>query len=703
MKTKIHQLAAGSALLLTAFSSAFATPVVSRLTPPSLLFSTGSGGAPYIARFLPGQRFDLQATVQPDSGQTITGATFKVDNVAVSGTVTLIACTQTGTLQSGSKLSTLATGSVSPTLRAYSTLTPGVHTLTVTATQSDSLTATASTEFEVVSITQTGRKAKNLIVMIGDGMGIAHRTAARIMYKMVVSGKSLAPLEMDSMSSVALVKTSSLNSIVTDSAPGAACYSTGNKCNNNQEGVFPDDTLAKFDNPRVEFVGEYLARTQGKSLGIVTTADVFDATPAAFAVHTQDRGAGTGIVDQYLDEAVPKANLTVLLGGGRKWFLQSAPTVNPTWPNSVTGTGSARVSNLDYVLPSELATGWGLTGAQAGNASDTNRDLITDFQAAGFTYVPDRTSLLANSAAATKLLGLFNLANMNVALDKIDGQRGTIPSGSSQTIVADYGFTDQPMLNEMTTAALNVLKKNTNGFVLMVEGASIDKQAHNMDTDRWLLETIEFDKAIGVAKAFAVANPDTLVLVTADHECAGVNIIGASTVTDAALQTNISTAGAVTGTSSTNGANLSGVITALRGTGATSDVVGTYDNAKFPVYSLAADGYPTTTDVDYRMLIGYAANADRYEDWRKNPKPLKDTQQIFSGQAPLSTYPAGPTAQDTAGKFYITGQVGGSSAVHTASDIPLTASGRGSSLFKGSLDNTDVFFLAMQAVLGGAN
>jgi len=85
-----------------------------------------------------------------------------------------------------------------------------------------------------------------------------------------------------------------LNSIITDSAPGAACYSTGNKCNNNQQGVFPDDTLAKFDNPRVELIGEYLGRTEGKALGIVTTADVFDATPAAFGSHTQDRGAGTG-------------------------------------------------------------------------------------------------------------------------------------------------------------------------------------------------------------------------------------------------------------------------------------------------------------------------------------------------------------------------------------------------------------------------
>jgi alkaline phosphatase len=132
-------------------------------------------------------------------------------------------------------------------------------------------------------------------------------------------------------------------------------------------------------------------------------------------------------------------------------------------------------------------------------------------------------------------------------------------------------------------------------------------------------------------------------------------------------------------------------------------VVGTYDLASFPVYTLATDGYPATTDVDYKMLIGYAANSDRYEDWLTNPRPLRDSQQPFNGSAPLNTYPNGPLNRDVAGNFLITGQVPGSSAVHTGSDIPLTASGRGASLFKGVLDNTDVFFLAMQAAIGGVD
>ena len=107
---------------------------------------------------------------------------------------------------------------------------------------------------------------------------------------------------MDDFPVTGMVKTASLNSIVTDSSPGMAAYVNGNKSNNNQQGVFPDDTLDAFDNPRVEYLSEYLHRTQGKALGLVTTSDVFDATPAANAIHTANRGAGTGIVDQYFDD-----------------------------------------------------------------------------------------------------------------------------------------------------------------------------------------------------------------------------------------------------------------------------------------------------------------------------------------------------------------------------------------------------------------
>ncbi len=668
----IKRAGIAAAALVVSIGALNAAPTISRLTPPSALFSVGDAGAPYTARFLTGQRFDLQATVQPEVGKTITQVEFKVGATSVA-TVTSTSGAATGWKTTGI-VSGLAANTVVASYRAYFNLTPGVYTFTATATQSDSTTTTVTGNFEIVGTTLTGTKAKNIIVLIGDGMGASHRTAARIMLQGYTQGKANGLLATDLMPFTAMVMTASLNSIITDSAPGAACYSTGNKCNNNQQGVFPDDTTDNGDNPRVELIGEYLARTQGKSLGIVTTADVFDATPGAFGSHTQARGSGMGICDNYLDEMVPKANLTVLLGGGRKWFL----------PSTVTGTARTGTSN-DYAMPADVVSGWGLP--TAGTVGDTSRDLIADFQTSGFAYAPDKTTLSTVAAGANKLLGLFAFSNMNIALDKINGRRGITSPTLGGTVVSKYGFPDQPMLDEMTDAALTVLSKNTNGFVLEIEGASIDKQAHNMDTERWILDMIEFDYAVQKARQFQAANPNTLVVVTADHECAGVAIIGGSQVTNSELITR----------STSNLGTAAG--------GPRNGVVGTYDAAGFPNYSLSTDGYPTTTDVNYRMLIGYAANADRYEDWLTNELPLRDSQQPTTGTSYGSisaTLPNLPTNRDTAGGFLVTGQVQDTTAVHTGGDIPLSAQGRGAKLFTGYMDNTDVFFKIMQSAIGGA-
>jgi alkaline phosphatase len=649
----------GAALL--AATAAHAAPTVSRLTPPSELFTSGNA-APVIARFLPGQRFDLQATVRPDDAdKTITAARFAIDGKPVDGNVAIKTCDK-------GCLTGVPSNAAITTVRAVSAIKPGIHTFTVMATQSDGQAVTATGNFEVVPLLAGGQKVKNIIVMLGDGMGAAQRTAARIVAGGYAQGKVITPLAMDTFPVTGMVKTASLNSVVTDSAPGMTSYVSGNKNNNNEEGVFPDDTTDTFDNPRIEYLSEYLHRTQGKALGLVTTADVFDATPAGNAVHSSNRGAGTGIVDQYLDDR-KLTGLTVLMGGGRKWFV---PASTP---------GSARGDKTDYAFSAtdahtgDIVKRW---GASAG-ALDKDRDLLADFQAAGYAYAADKTALDAIDTARTdKLLGLFSHSNMNVALDKIDGRRGKA-RGITGRVVDDYGFPDQPMLDEMTTKALAVLERQKNGFVLMVEGASIDKQAHNMDTERWMLDTIEFDRAIKLVQEFARKRGDTLVIVTADHECSGAALIGGSRVSDARLQELVREGGS---------ANVR------------DKVVGLYEKAGFPKYQLATDGYPETTDIDHRLLVGYGANADRYEDFRTNERPVQDSQQPFVKKEPLAAYPAKPLARDVDGKYLVTGQVPGDSAVHTGTDIPLSAFGPGAWSFTGVQDNTDVFFKMAQAANG---
>jgi alkaline phosphatase len=556
------------------------------------------------------------------------------------------------------------------TVRAVSSVAAGTHEFSVEATQADGQKAVAKGNFEVVPFTAAlGPKVKNIIILLGDGMGASQRTAARILHG-YAQGKAVQPLAMDTFSATALVKTASLNSIVTDSAPGMTAYVSGNKNNNNEEGVFPDDTVDVFDNPRIEYLSEYLHRTQGKQLGIVTTADVFDATPAGNAVHSSSRAAGTGIVDQFLDDR-GLTGLTVLMGGGRKWFL---PAGTP---------GSARSAGNDYAFSAsdahtaDIVKRW---GAAAG-ALDKGRDLIKDFQSAGFGYAATKSDL-DKADAGRPLLGLFAFSNMNVALDKINGRRGSDRNGlSGASVVDDFGLPDQPMLDEMAAKALAVLKRAPRGFVLMIEGASIDKQAHNMDTERWMLDTLEFDRAVRVAQDFAAQQGDTLVIVTADHECSGAALIGGATVTDQALAELAAKKGV---------ANLR------------NGVVGVYEKAGFPRYQLAADGYPQTTDIDYRLLVGYGANADRYEDWRTKKTPQRDVQQAFASEAPLKWYPANALERDDAlGDYLVTGQVPGESAVHTATDVPLSAYGPGALAFTGVIDNTDVFFKLAQAAVKG--
>lgn len=665
--TTIRAIAGGVLLVLAACmlpaTPVQAAPSVSRLTPPSELFASGRE-APLVARFLPGQRFDLQATLRPDAGQKIVSATFSIDGRPVALPHALRDCA------SGCRKDLPAETAIA-TVRAVALHQAGVHRFSVQATQDDGRTVSAEGNFEIVPFQAAlGPKVKNIIILLGDGMGAAHRTAARIVRGGYAQGKVIEPLAMDSFPATALVKTASLNSVVTDSSPGMTAYVLGNKNDNNEEGVFPDDTLDAFDNPRIEYLSEFLHRTQGKALGIVTTADVFDSTPAGNAIHTSHRGAGTGIVDQFFDDR-RHTGLAVLMGGGRKWFL---PAGTP---------GSARSERNDYAFSAtdphtaEIVRRWGA----APGALDPQRDLIGAFQAEGWRYTATRSELEAVDAGRTdRLLGLFAFSNMNVALDKTEGRRRQAAGLPGATVVDDHGLPDQPMLDEMAAKALAVLGRQPQGFVLMIEGSSIDKQAHAMDTERWIFDTLEFDRAVRLAQDFARSRGDTLVIVTADHECSGAALIGGSRVSDVRLQ-ELAQAGGKEN---------------LR-----DKVVGVYEQAGFPRYRIAADGYPETSDIDHRLLVGYGANADRHEDWRSNPQPLRDGQQPFAKEAPLVSYPANALARDAAGRFLVTGQVPGSSAAHTATDIPLSAFGPGALAFTGVIDNTDVFFKLAQAAVRG--
>ncbi|MEW9309399.1 alkaline phosphatase [Labrys neptuniae] len=306
-------------------------------------------------------------------------------------------------------------------------------------------------------------KAKNIIFLLGDGLTVANRTGARIMSKGMTEGKANGRLAMDDLDHMAFIGTSSTDAIATDSANTMSAYMTGHKTAVNALGVYADRTPASLDDPRVETIAEALRRTGKKSIGVVSTAEIEDATPAAVVSHTRKRADKAEIVGMFYD-----VKPEIILGGGSAYFL----------PKST--TGSKRKDDKDY---------------------------IQLFKDAGYTLATDKDSLAAASGTNTgKILGLFHTGNMDVALDRNLLKKGTVGK-----------FPNQPGLVDMTKTALDQLSKNPEGFFLMVEAASIDKMSHAQDGERSLYETIEFDKAVGAAREFAKTHPDTLIVVTGDH------------------------------------------------------------------------------------------------------------------------------------------------------------------------------------------
>ena len=124
------------------------------------------------------------------------------------------------------------------------------------------------------------RKAKNVILFIGDGLSPAHRTAARLLSKGIAEGKSLGKLAIDDMPHMALVATAGSDSIITDSANAASAYATGHKTAVNAMGVYADRTASPFDDPKVETITSLAKRRHGMGIGIVTNTEIQDATPA---------------------------------------------------------------------------------------------------------------------------------------------------------------------------------------------------------------------------------------------------------------------------------------------------------------------------------------------------------------------------------------------------------------------------------------
>nr|AAF36717.1 intestinal alkaline phosphatase-I [Rattus norvegicus] len=326
--------------------------------------------------------------------------------------------------------------------------------------------------------------AKNLILFLGDGMGVPTVTATRILKGQL--GGHLGPetpLAMDHFPFTALSKTYNVDRQVPDSAGTATAYLCGVKANYKTIGV---SAAARFNQCNSTFGNEvfsvmHRAKKAGKSVGVVTTTRVQHASPAGTYAHTVNR-------DWYSDADMPSSalqegckdiatqlisnmDIDVILGGGRKSMFPKG-TPDPEYPGDSDQSG-VRLDSRNLV-----------------------EEWLAKYQ--GTRYVWNREQLMRASQdpAVTRLMGLFEPTEM-----KYDVNRNA---------------SADPSLAEMTEVAVRLLSRNPQGFYLFVEGGRIDQGHHAGTAYLALTEAAMFDSAI--EKASQLTNEkDTLTLITADH------------------------------------------------------------------------------------------------------------------------------------------------------------------------------------------
>lgn len=352
---------------------------------------------------------------------------------------------------------------------------------------SDAYFAAAQTQLlQRLSQQPNTRQAKNIILFVGDGMSVSTVTAARIHdgQKRGVDGES-NNLGIDRLPYLALTKTYSHNGQVSDSAPTASAMMTGVKMSNGVIGmnssVTEKDCLAGEKN-KVTSLGA-MAKAAGMSVGIISTARITHATPAAVYAHTAFRdwednnampaeckAAGIKDISTQLVTWPHGDGLTVALGGGRQHFLPD--TASDPEDNDRKG---ARKDGIDLMrawtdrYPNSGAVVW-------------NKEQFDKID-------PKNTR---------HLLGLFERGHMEYEADRAKDKGG------------------EPSLAEMTSKSIDMLSQNGKGYFLMVEGGRIDHAHHSGNAARALEDTLAFDAALKIALS-KVNIEETLVVLTADH------------------------------------------------------------------------------------------------------------------------------------------------------------------------------------------
>jgi alkaline phosphatase len=328
---------------------------------------------------------------------------------------------------------------------------------------------------------------KNVIFLLGDGMGTQEITAAR--YYQGVRNK----LNVDRMPFTGFDTTWSVKPGATspfrpdydpDSASTGSMWATGTKTIDERISQGPSASLTT-PGATLQTVLER-AQRRGQKVGDVSTAELTDATPAVLAAHVSQRGC-QGPAD--------------------------TATLCPTETKQARGLGSIAEQQVDHKVDVLLGGGRQRFEQTVTGGPFAGRTVVDSARAKGYRYVTDAAGLAA-ARPGRPVLGLFSSGNMGL---EWTGPAAALGQGNALAACTEGQRPGgEPSLAAMTAKAISLLE-NQRGFFLQVEGASIDKQDHATNACGQIGETVAFDRAIGVALDYQRSHPDTLVVVTADH------------------------------------------------------------------------------------------------------------------------------------------------------------------------------------------
>ncbi|EPF20195.1 Alkaline phosphatase precursor [Cedecea davisae] len=340
---------------------------------------------------------------------------------------------------------------------------------------------------EAIRASLNNKTAKNVILLIGDGMGDSEITAARN-YAEGAGGffRGIDALPLTGQyTHYSLDKKTKKPDYVTDSAASATAWTTGVKTYNGALGV---DVNGKDHVTILE-----LAKAAGKATGNVSTAEIQDATPAALVSHVT----------------------------GRKCYGPSA-TSEKCATNALENGGKGSISEQLLNARADVTLGGGAkTFSEVAKAGEwSGKTLREQADIRGYHWVDNASGLAAVTEAnqSKPLIGMFADGNMPV---RWEGPKASYHGNIDQPAVTCTANPKRdasvPTLAQMTEKAIDLLKGNEKGFFLQVEGASIDKQDHAANPCGQIGETVDLDEAVQKALEFARKDGNTLVVVTADH------------------------------------------------------------------------------------------------------------------------------------------------------------------------------------------